>query len=101
LRGDPSSILALYRRLIALRSEHLALSIGDYMPGGVQGNIFWFERRHGHARLIVALNFGHAASAVPLSRNGQVLLSTHLDRESERIGTELVLRPDEGIIVGD
>jgi alpha-glucosidase len=101
LRGDPSSILGLYRRLIALRREHLALSIGDYMPGGVQGNIFWFERRHGHARLIVALNFGHAASAVPLSRNGQVLLSTHLDRESERIGTELVLRPDEGIIVGD
>jgi alpha-glucosidase len=101
LRGDPRSILAFYRRLIALRREHLALSVGDYMPGGVEGDVFWFERRHGHTRLVVALNFGHAASAVSLSRNGQVLLSTYLDRESERIGTELVLRPDEGIVVGD
>jgi alpha-glucosidase len=99
LRGDPGSILALYRRLIALRREHVALSIGDYVPGRVEGDAFWFERRLGEERLMVVLNFGHEDSAVRLPRDSSILLSTHLDRETERIGTDLVLRPDEGIVL--
>src|SRR5947209_3171326 len=67
LRDDPCSLLTLYRRLIGLRREHIALSIGDYVAGGIEGDVFWFERRHGETRLIVALNFGHEASAVRLS----------------------------------
>jgi alpha-glucosidase len=101
LRDDPRSILTLYRRLIGLRREYLALSIGDYMGRGVQGDVFWFERRYGETRLTVALNFGHERSAVRLPRDSRILLSTPLDRENERIGTELVLRPDEGVILAD
>jgi alpha-glucosidase len=99
LRNDPRSILTLYRRLIALRREHLALGIGDYVPGGIEGDVLWFERRHGDTRLIVALNFGHEASAVRLPGDARVLLSTYLDREDGPVRSELALRSDEGIIL--
>jgi alpha-glucosidase len=99
LGGDPRSILALYRRLIAIRREHLALSVGDYVPGEVEGDVFWFERRHKDARLIVALNFGPEASVVRLPDDRRVLLSTHLDRDGERVGSQLTLRGDEGAIL--
>jgi alpha-glucosidase len=99
MRGDPGSILALYRRLIALRREHVALSIGDYVPGGVEGDAFWYERRLGEQRFMVVLNFAHEGSAVRLPRDSRILLSTHLDRETEPIGTDLVLRPDEGVVL--
>jgi alpha-glucosidase len=99
LREEPDSILMLYRRLIALREEHLALSIGAYGLGGVEGDVFWFKRHHADTRFIIVLNFGHEANAVHLRGGARVLLSTHLDREDEAVGTELVLRGDEGVIL--
>ena len=50
LQDDPGSILTLYRRLIALRRERLALSVGSYSPGRVDDDVFSFERRR-NARL--------------------------------------------------
>jgi alpha-glucosidase len=99
LREDSRSILMLYRRLIALRREHPALSIGDYMPGGVEGDVFWFERCHGDMRLIVALNFGHEERVVRLPGDARLLLSTCLDRQDDPVRSELALRSDEGIIL--
>jgi alpha-glucosidase len=99
LRDNPGSILTLYRRLIALRREHPALSIGDYVPGGIEGDVLWFERRHADTRLIVALNFGHEAGVAHLPRDARLLLSTHLDRADERTGPELVVWPDEGVVL--
>jgi alpha-glucosidase len=99
LRNDPRSLLTLYRRLIALRREHLALSIGDYASGGVEGNVLWFERRYGETRLMVALNFGQKAVTVRLPNDANVLLSTYVDRESVPVRIELALRIDEGVIL--
>ncbi len=102
LREETRSILTLYRRLIALRREHLALSVGTYVAGGTQGNLFWFERRHGDTRLMVVLNFGHDAETLALpddAAKARVLLSTLLDRDNEEAGRELTLRGDEGIIL--
>jgi alpha-glucosidase len=102
LRGETRSILTLYRRLIALRREHLALSVGTYAAGGTQGNLFWFERRHGDTRLMVVLNFGHDMETLALpddAAKARVLLSTLLDRDNEEAGREVTLRGDEGIIL--
>jgi alpha-glucosidase len=99
LRDDPRSILTLYGRLIALRREHPAFSIGDYVPGGIEGDVLWFERRHGQAQFIVALNFGREAATLRLPNDARVLLSTHCDREDEAIQIELALRSDEGVIL--
>ncbi|MBV8848979.1 MAG: DUF3459 domain-containing protein [Methylobacteriaceae bacterium] len=99
LRNDPRSILTLYRRLVALRREHLALSIGDYVPGRVEDDLFRFERRYGATRLIIVLNFGHEAAAVPLPAPARILLSTILDQDGDKIEGALSLRPDEGLIL--
>ena len=52
-------------------------------------------------RLLVALNLGREPRTVatPEVGNGQILLSTHLDREEAGTGANIELRPDEGVIV--
>jgi alpha-glucosidase len=99
LRDDPRSILTLYRRLIALRRKYPALSIGDYVPGGIDGDVLWFERRDDSARILVALNFGREAARIRLPQRARILLSTSLDREGEEIGPDLPLRSDEGAVL--
>jgi alpha-glucosidase len=99
LQDEPRSILTLYRRLIVLRREHPALSIGAYVGGGVEGNVLWFERHHAATRLIVVLNLAREPSALHLRGGARLLLSTHLDREGERVGIDLALRSDEGVVL--
>ena len=100
LAENPTSILALYRRLIALRRERPALSVGTYMPVLCEGNVMAYERRSGAERLLVALNLGHDTATVAMQeREGTVLLSTYLDRAGDPVKDQCPLRPDEGLIV--
>jgi alpha-glucosidase len=99
LRDDPRSILTLYRRLIALRRDCPALSIGEYVRGGIDGPVLWFERRHGDARFLVALNFSHEAGTIRWPVPSRILLSTWLDREGEEIARDLSMRSDEGAVL--
>jgi alpha-glucosidase len=102
LSKEPSSILSLYRRLIALRRERRALSIGSYHALGTEGQVFAYERRHREERLLVALNLGHEPRRIappPDAKAGVVIFSTFLDRAGERIENALELRADEGLIV--
>jgi alpha-glucosidase len=102
LSRDPSSILTLYRRLVALRRHHRALSVGGYAPVVTDGDVLAYERRHGPERVLVMLNLGHEARRVPLPADaprGRVLLSTRLDRVGEEAGPRVELRPDEGLLV--
>jgi alpha-glucosidase len=102
LKHDTRSILTLYRRLIAFRREHRALSIGSYASVPAQDHVFAYERRYGDERLIVLLNLGHEAETVALPNDageGEMLLSTHLDREGERTGATVQIRRDEGVII--
>ena len=97
---DAHSMLSLYRGLLALRRSELALSVGDYAPVTADGDVLAFERRLGGRRLLVALNLGPRPQ--PLrggSGEGQILLSTALDRTGDRISREMTLRPDEGVVV--
>ena len=99
---DHSSYLNLYRRLLALRRSHAALSIGEYLPLLVKGELLAYIRSNGGERVLVALNLDHRPCSLPLKSlglQGRALLSTHLDREDELISTALELRPNEGLIV--
>ena len=79
LAENPTSILALYKRLIALRRERLALSVGHYAPVMCKGNVQAYERRHGAERLLVALNMGHETESVTLQAGeGTILLFSTL-----------------------
>jgi alpha-glucosidase len=102
LATDPSSILTLHRRLIALRRRQAALHSGRYLPLVAAEDVLAFERRHGEARLLVALNLGHRPRQVALpadAAGARLLLSTGLDREGEAVGAELDLRAAEGVVI--
>jgi len=97
---DPASILTLYRRLIALRRAHSALSLGSYARVACTEQLLAYERRGPDGTLMVALNLGHTPQTLERAGlAGEVLLSTHLDREGERIDGRIALRTDEGAIV--
>jgi alpha-glucosidase len=102
-RDDPCSLLSLYRELIRLRRQELALSVGDYVSLPAGEDLMAYERRFGDRRFLVVLNFGSQERIFDLAalRAQPVLrLSTHLDRARESLGDELRLRADEGVIVG-
>ena len=101
-RTDASSLLSLYRRLIELRRAERALSVGDYAALPAGEDLVAYMRKAGRRRLLIVLNFGARPRKFDLNEleaQAVLLLSTHLDREQEKLGAELRLRPDEGVIV--
>ncbi|MEX5218836.1 MAG: alpha-amylase family glycosyl hydrolase [Nitrospira sp.] len=100
-RADPSSLLSLYRRLIALRRAELALSLGAYKRGPTTHDVIVYSRELANSRFLIALNLSHRPQSVPLDEHraqGSIILSTNLDREGERFDKQLDLHADEGII---
>jgi alpha-glucosidase len=93
---DAKSMLALHRRLIALRRAEPALQTGDIRGVGTAGDVLAYVRG---GRFRIVLNTGAEEARVALPPNGTVLLSTRLDRERERTGRMVALRPHEGLIV--
>ena len=101
-RADETSLLCLYKRLLALRRSHEALSVGDYEPVEARGDVLAFERAHGGQRLLIALNLGdepHVLSTGGQRIIGTVLLACHGGREGERVEGTLTLEPDQGLII--
>jgi alpha-glucosidase len=101
-RADPASMLALHRRLIALRRAEPALAVGGYAPVAAAGELLAYLRTHEGRRLLVALNLGpepRALDLAALGAGGRVLLSTRLDRGDEAVAGALRLRGDEGVVV--
>ncbi|MGH3372387.1 MAG: alpha-amylase family glycosyl hydrolase, partial [Nocardioidaceae bacterium] len=56
--GDPTSMLALYQQLLALRREEPALAVGSYARVCARGDVYAYLRSHDGRRLLVALNLG-------------------------------------------
>jgi alpha-glucosidase len=107
-RGQPGSILSLYRQLLALRRSEPALAYGTYHPVDAHqahDDVLAYRRRHGDREFLVVLNLSDHAMQIETSgetdplRRGRIVLSTHLDRKDEPIDRSLNLRPDEGLIV--
>jgi alpha-glucosidase len=97
LSRNPHSILCLYRQLIQLRRARRALVGGAKQLVPAPQDVLAYERSEDGERILIALNFGAEDRAMPA--RGEVLLSTRLDRIAERVGAELRLRANEGIIM--
>lgn len=108
-RGDPTSMLTLFRELLALRMSSPALSVGSYTEVPTDApDVFSFIREGGGERMLVVLNFSHQPrvsrmlSGYPpgiTSSSAQIALSTVPGRNG---GVELAnvqLAPDEGLIL--
>ncbi|MGB9364580.1 MAG: alpha-amylase family glycosyl hydrolase [Xanthobacteraceae bacterium] len=101
MAGEPHSILTLYRRLLAVRRAHPALSIGNLTLLDTEGEVLAYERRHGAERLIVALNLAgrsHQLALPDWASDFQPLLSTVASAPLVGDGA-LLLRADEGVIL--
>ena len=103
LEADAKSILSLYKALISLRQKLPQLRSGDYVPIAAQGDLLLYRRQSEEGVVVIALNLGDqpvsiASDAAGLA--GEILLSTFLDREGEKVESTLDLRGDEGVIIG-
>jgi alpha-glucosidase len=102
LDADTKSILSLYRALIALRRKLSQLVTGDYEPIAAEGDILLYRRRNEDGAVVIALNLGGEPASITSSSIGfgrEILLSTFLDREAEKIEGVLDLRGNEGVII--
>jgi alpha-glucosidase len=100
--ADQRSILSLYRALIALRKRVPALVTGDYVPVAAEGDLLLYCRRSSQGSTMIALNLG--AEPVSLASDaleGEILLSTLMDRQGEKLHGVLDLRDNEGVIIGN
>ena len=97
-----TSLLQLYRRLIALRRKYRALRAGSYRAVIAAGELLLFVRECEDERLLVALNLGDEPTSVSFpggGLSGHVLLSSFCDRDVEPADASIELRPDEGVII--
>jgi alpha-glucosidase len=103
LDADPNSILNLHKALMALRRNSPSLMSGDYIPMAAEGDLLLFRRLdRGEEAMVVALNLGNepiSVASASLELEGNVLLSTFLDRLGEKIHGVVDLRANEGIII--
>jgi oligo-1,6-glucosidase/alpha-glucosidase len=94
---DPNAMLALYRRLLAARRDHPALSLGSMTVHPAPGAVLAYERQHGEQRLFVALNLSserHHVTVPERTRPGAIIVAT-----GGRATFDGVIGPDEGFVV--
>jgi alpha-glucosidase len=102
-QADPDSTLAFVRRLLRLRADVEALQAGAQRSVDAAPEVFCYLREH-EQRLLVALNFTSRRTALGLREHpagaAALLVSTHPHRRPGAVELdELVLEPDEGIVV--
>ena len=104
LEADARSILSLYKALISLRKQLPQLRSGKYVPIAAQGDLLLYRRQSGGEAVVIALNLGDQPVSIEseaVGLNGEILLSTSLDREGEKVEGTLDLRGNEGVIIGE
>lgn len=95
---DPDSILAYYRKIIALRKKEEPLSYGSFEPLHTSGKIMAYYRSYQGKMLFVLLNLTDRTVSLPRSirqMQGEVLLSNY---EGAGLTFKKRLRPYEAII---
>jgi alpha-glucosidase len=97
-REDSKSLLWLYRRLIELRRREPVLTAGAHKPLRSRNDLLLFERASDSERVLIGLNIASEPRKLDLAREGELLLSTHLDRTGP-VEQSLVLRADEGVVI--
>lgn len=99
LQQDKQSILHLYKELIALRKATPALHSGAYAPLRSRNDILCYRRFTDREKFTIALNLTHDARRLQDIGEGDIVLSTWLDRRDVPLAPQHLLRPDEGIII--
>jgi alpha-glucosidase len=100
-RDSPDLMLTLFRHLLALRRASPALSVGGYtdVPSDAP-DVFTFMRTHGDEKMLIVLNFSHAARIFRMgSGSARIALSTVPGRSGQVDMSNMTLAADEGVIL--
>ncbi|MEZ2328572.1 alpha-glucosidase family protein [Mesorhizobium sp. RCC_202] len=76
-QGDANSLLEHYRRFLAFRRQHPALSKGDITFIESDGDTVAFTRREGNERIACVFNLGSKPAEVDLDQGSPQLLPGH------------------------
>jgi alpha-glucosidase len=97
---DPSSMLNLYRRLVAARKRSRALGTGGFAQHRASNaHCLVYERQAQGERKLVAMNLTPQPHDLVIDERGSVTLSTNPGREDEPVDGLLRVEADEGVIV--
>jgi alpha-glucosidase len=96
---DARSMLSLYRRLLKVRRDEPALSVGAFRSISAEDNLLIFERHHEGRRFVIALNFDDDSKPLPSHASGTVLLSTHSNGLEADSSPRKEIHGAEGLIV--
>ena len=100
---DPTSMLAYFRALTALRRASPALQVGEYTPlATAAGEVFAYRRDVAGERMVVAVNFGGEARTLDLSAAGErgtLALSTAMNRAGKIGLAAVTLAGGEGAVI--
>lgn len=97
-----SSLLSLYRSLLALRRSHAALAIGDITLIDAAKDVLAYQRCHDGECLLIALNLSDEMRplTLPLETRGEdVLASTLWPSQQAGRSPDGTLAPNEGLVV--
>ncbi len=76
--GDPSSMLHHYRRAIAFRHDHPALTKGAHDGVGATGDVVHFTRTHGDQAIFCAFNLSDVPVEIPMPSGDWTPIGTDL-----------------------
>ncbi len=93
-----SSMLNMYKLLLALRRAHPALSLGSIALESAESNVLIYRREHGDEILRVALNFSDRDQTIAIPNADRMIFSTLLSAP-ETSGETVTLRANEAIII--
>lgn len=101
-KHDKSSMLSLYRKLIALRQREKALMAGTYDRIYEDRQGFAYLRKYeGSDTFLIALNFTHRQCSfrLPAGLEGRVEVASIPELEGTKTGDTIYLRGDEGLVI--
>ena len=100
-KRETGSMLFLTRALLKLRRQEPSISLGDWAPLAVEGDVLAYVRSRDGQRFAVLLNLGSMPRAVRFGEDlgGRIVLSTHPGRIGSAIHDRADLGANEAVIV--
>ncbi len=99
---DPKSTLSLYKTLIKLRKNLIALKIGSYESiNNKDTDVFIYKRKKNKEEIIIALNFSNKEKNLHIKNyKADLICSTYMDNKNLYVDLKnLKLRKNEGCIL--
>lgn len=98
-KSDPKSFYNLYKSLIHLRKNHVAISQGKYIPFNTTKNVYGFYRQLKDEVFLILINYSSASTTIhKKSIIGRMVLSTHRYYK-KAVMNRIQLYPYEAVVI--